>query len=319
MVSKRKQKQIDDLIGTKINRWYIDSQNFEYGSGRYKGHYLNCTCECGTQKPVRVDSIISERTSSCGCLAKELTSSRFKGKRKENAQSRHPLKHIYYSMKSRCYNPSSKDYKWYGAKGITVCKSWLDNFWNFVDDMEPDYKKGLEIERLDVEGNYTPSNCTWITRQSQLQNTTRSRILYGFGIKLTVTEWGEFLGFNGKLLDDRINHCKHEEDLEKILNNTFKDKQYTLLYKGQLCTATEIFRLEGFTDGQRNGLLTKHGNSVTALEYKNIDFEVVKPREKSYRGFEESLNLLRGKNKNTYEDHLLFKIENQIEEKFNGI
>jgi len=83
-------------------------------------------------------------------------------------------------MKERCYKPKDSRYKWYGARGITVCDRWLESFENFRDDMLSTWKPGLTLDRIDNDGNYEPSNCRWTTKSEQSFN----RRAYG-EIKLT--------------------------------------------------------------------------------------------------------------------------------------
>ena len=80
----------------------------------------------------------------------------------------HYLHGMWRGMLMRCRNPNFKDYRLYGGRGITVCKRWL-NFANFVEDMgeRPD---GYSIDRIDVNGNYEPSNCQWATSKEQRLN-----------------------------------------------------------------------------------------------------------------------------------------------------
>ncbi len=78
----------------------------------------------------------------------------------------------WQDMKNRCYNPNVKAYKHYGGRGITVCDRWLDSengFINFLNDMG-EKPKGLSIDRIDVNGNYEPSNCRWATASQQSIN-----------------------------------------------------------------------------------------------------------------------------------------------------
>lgn len=82
---------------------------------------------------------------------------------------KHPLYTTWRKMKRRCYNQSDKDYKNYGARGITVCERWRTSSRNFIDDMgmKPD---GKTLDRIDNDGNYEPSNCRWATQEQQSLN-----------------------------------------------------------------------------------------------------------------------------------------------------
>lgn len=86
----------------------------------------------------------------------------------------------WYSMKRRCYNPKSHKYKNYGARGIKICDRWLDpksGFQNFLADMGPRPGKGYSIERIDVNGDYSPDNCKWITIKEQAYNKTTTLVI----------------------------------------------------------------------------------------------------------------------------------------------
>lgn len=82
----------------------------------------------------------------------------------------HPLYNLYHQMKGRCNNESNPDYKYYGARGIAVCKSWMESFENFRKDMEPGYKKGLSLDRINNDLGYCKSNCRWVPKDIQKQN-----------------------------------------------------------------------------------------------------------------------------------------------------
>ena len=82
---------------------------------------------------------------------------------------------IFYGMKHRCYNTSNKHYKHYGGRGIKVCDEWLNDFTIFHDwAIANGYKDDLTIDRIDVNGDYEPSNCKWSTQEEQASNKRNS-------------------------------------------------------------------------------------------------------------------------------------------------
>ena len=83
----------------------------------------------------------------------------------------HPLYNVWKNMKKRCYNKNVYNYKSYGGRGIIVCDEWRNNFKAFYDwALNNDYEKGLEIDRVDNDGNYEPSNCRFVTRSENQKN-----------------------------------------------------------------------------------------------------------------------------------------------------
>lgn len=96
---------------------------------------------------------------------------------------------IFSMMKDRCYNPKSSAYPYYGGKGITICREWIDDFMNFYNwAMANGYKENLTIERINVNGNYEPDNCEWIPQKEQMRNRTNSHFVQYNGETMTLTE-----------------------------------------------------------------------------------------------------------------------------------
>ena len=115
------------------------------------------------------------------------------------------LYRIYNCMKSRCYNANTPSYRYYGARGITVCPEWLTDFANFREwAMSRGYRDDLTIERRDVNGNYTPDNCMWATYKQQANNTRVNHLVTIGGVTKNLTEWSEFYGINYRTLRDRL-------------------------------------------------------------------------------------------------------------------
>lgn len=106
----------------------------------------------------------------------------------------HPINKAWNHMKSRCYNPKSKDYKWYGARGIKVCDEWKNNFMNFYEwSMNNGWKEGYEINRIDNDGNYSPDNCKWISHKNQCRNRNSNRFVTVDGETKLMCEWAEII------------------------------------------------------------------------------------------------------------------------------
>lgn len=116
-------------------------------------------------------------------------------------------------MKERCLNPNNPNYKYYGAKDITVCKEWLDDFMNFYNwSIENGYRENLTIDRIDNDKGYSPSNCRWTTYKEQVENrkTLYSNIKYNNEIH-TLSEWSKLLNIPYSTL--RYRYSKYKEIL----------------------------------------------------------------------------------------------------------
>lgn len=106
-------------------------------------------------------------TKSCGCLGK----AKRKEKTTKHGLYKHRLYNIYTNIKYRCLNKNHRDYINYGARGITVCDDWKNDFLSFYNwALENGYKDSLEIDRINNDGNYEPNNCRWTTRTVQNRN-----------------------------------------------------------------------------------------------------------------------------------------------------
>lgn len=152
-----------DIIGDTYGQLTVVSL---FSNVNYKKTF-NCTCTCGKSTKVDMSSLRTGKTKSCGCL-------RFTRRPAlTHGDAGSSLYKVYYSMRARCLNPDSSGYYKYGAKGVTICKEWVNSYEAFKE-WAVDYKKGLSIDRINTKKGYSPSNCRWTTRSVQQTNKGKS-------------------------------------------------------------------------------------------------------------------------------------------------
>lgn len=162
-------------------------------------------CDCGGTKDALVKNVKAGITKSCGCLAAKALDQLHASNRKHGDCPRsgeHPLYSIWKGMKKRCENPDSESFCYYGARGIKVL--W-DCYQAFKRDMEPSYKPGLQIDRIDNSGNYCKSNCRWATAIQQANNKSTNRMVNFAGKTLSIADWARETGIPYSTLRDRLN------------------------------------------------------------------------------------------------------------------
>lgn len=157
------------MIGLRSGRIVIVSYSHIRKTGRNVVPFANVICDCGNKKIVRADYMKSLRIRSCGCLKAESNRAR----QKTHGDSRSSEHNTWCTMIQRCENPNSAKYSDYGGRGIKVCKRWRKSYANFLADMGR-RPPGHSIDRRNVNGNYTPSNCRWATAKEQRANQRKS-------------------------------------------------------------------------------------------------------------------------------------------------
>lgn len=126
-----------------------------------------CKCDCGNSVIATGGNLRAGRTQSCGCYNSEQSRKR----RLKHGLTGKRLNRIWKNMKTRCYNPNSNNYKYWGARGITICDEWRDSFEKFMKwALANGYQDNLTIDRINVNGNYEPQNCRWVTMTVQNNN-----------------------------------------------------------------------------------------------------------------------------------------------------
>lgn len=198
-----------EMIGKRFGNWIVlektDERDKQHGTIRYL-----CKCDCGKLQVVNGYSLrkgISKYCTSCKNSKRFSNSIRSKNIR---------LNNIYNGMVNRCYYKSNREYKNYGGRGITICKEWLENKMAFYEwSLENGYQNNLTIDRINVNGNYEPSNCRWATKIEQANNTRTNRTIEYNGEKKTLAEWARILNMSQQKLRYRLNNWNIEKAFKK--------------------------------------------------------------------------------------------------------
>lgn len=126
------------------------------------------------------------------------------GLSKSSPGKQSPLYKVWQEMRRRCQKPESRGYKDYGARGIRVYSEWENYAVFYYWAMANGYAPGLTIERKDNDGNYEPSNCTWISKELQRRNNRRVIKITYQGRTQILTDWAKELGIKVTTLYARI-------------------------------------------------------------------------------------------------------------------
>ena len=191
MEEELKKDMTPKLIGETYMKYPTERSRDKIRYGLYECQYCGQEFECATK------SIKSGHTKSCGCLAQ-------KGNNTSHGLCNHPLYYTWSHMKHRCNNSNNIKYKNYGGRGIKVCDRWLD-INNFIEDMYPSYQEDLSLDRIDVNGNYEPTNCRWATNEMQSRNTrdickNNTSGFRGVSWKKRRNNWGVQIMVDNKLI-----------------------------------------------------------------------------------------------------------------------
>lgn len=182
----------DKYIGEKYgNLTIVDFDHERRTPNGTLRRYMKCQCDCGNIKIVPLNSLKSGHTRSCGCT---------KGINQRGYKYNYPrLYPIYDNIMKRCYKPTDSGYRFYGERGIIMCDEWKSNRDSFYEwCLENGYKDGLQLDRINVNGNYEPSNCRFITAKENARNKRNNRIIYHNNKKYVFTEFCETFGIKNR-------------------------------------------------------------------------------------------------------------------------
>lgn len=206
-----------DLTGKQFGRLTVVGYA---GKNKHGDSDWKCKCDCGNYVVVVSGNLRSGHTRSCGCLRSDTITEHDK-KRAIHGMSRTKIYITWNNMKSRCMNPQNISYSNYGGRGITVCERWL-SFENFIADMGPTYKQGLQLDRIDNNKGYSPDNCRWVTHKEN-QNNKRNNRRFRFYDNKTLAELSEESGISCETIEGRIKMGWPDERLLEPVRTLYKN------------------------------------------------------------------------------------------------
>lgn len=242
-------KQAEDLTGKRFG-YYTVLEKCERKPNKHP--YWLCRCDCGTIKKVEHYNLIKGKIISCGCFQKQNMSTR----RSKHNMTNTKLHHIWCGMRARCNNSNNHAYKNYGGRGIKVCDEWQNDFLAFynwaIKNGYNEKNKGLEcsIDRINVDGNYEPSNCMFKNAKGQANNRRTNISIEYKNEKHTLMEWCEILGLDYPTILYRYrlfikggtNNIKTLDDVFNEINYK-KEEQIKITYDNKTLTISEWSKL----------------------------------------------------------------------------
>lgn len=182
-----------DMTHHKFNGCEVLERN---GSDKHSRAMWKVLCHCGRTFTTLGNSIRYNRVASCGCTRLEKTKSMGESN-KTHGDTLTRLYNTWKDMKARCQNGNHKSYKYYGDRGIGICDEWISSYQKFKEwALDNGYEESLTLDRIDVNGNYTPGNCRWATMKKQGRNRRNNKMMIYEDNILTQSEISEKTGLS---------------------------------------------------------------------------------------------------------------------------
>lgn len=190
--SRGRRNNASDLTDLEVGRLKV----IRFAGVKGRRRLWLCRCKCGREKAIVASSLRCGKTLSCGCLRIEkVTTHRLSYSAEYSA---------WKGIRRRCLNPKFRMYRWYGARGITICDRWRDSFENFIADVGHRPSSKHSIERIDNDGNYEPGNVKWATKKEQSRNRRDNQYITFQGRRMVLMDWAKEIGLSFDVLQYRV-------------------------------------------------------------------------------------------------------------------
>ena len=193
-----------DMTGKKYGMLTVIERT---GTANDKQALWKCKCDCGNFHTSKGRDLRNGKVKSCGCMSHKWTNRR----KTIHGKSDTRLYSVWLSMKNRCYRENIKGYENYGGRGIRVCDEWLQfkpfMEWAYANGYDENAPRGqCTLDRIDVNGNYEPSNCRWVSVSVQANNRRNNRLIEFDGQIRTSKQWSEITGISRANIENRIDN-----------------------------------------------------------------------------------------------------------------
>lgn len=225
---RKQQERCLSLIGHKYGRLTVlDIAEPKIRPNGQRVPMLLCRCDCGKDVEVCSYELTGHKTISCGCYRSEANHAA------THRQTGTRLHRLWINMRQRCRDSHTKSYNNYGGRGIKVCGEW-DSFERFKEWAESEgwdeRKSGKEqsLDRIDVNGNYCPENCRFVSMKKQENNRRNTPMITYHGETLPIGEMASKYGLKRETLYDRIIMWGWtvEDAIEKPIDISKRRKNY---------------------------------------------------------------------------------------------
>lgn len=218
-----------DLVGQRFGRLVVVE---ETEKRCVRQIIWKCKCDCGNETFVQTGHLTSGHTKSCGCVARELSKEKARKMQpkawKSNTThggSKDRLYAVWRGILTRCEDKNCEAYKWYGGIGIKLCSEWHNyssfRAWAISNGYDASAKRmECTIDRIDVNGDYSPENCRWVDISTQCNNRRSNRNFAYGGVVRNIKEWSDVSGIPYGTLRSRL--LKYGWTIDNALNTPLR-------------------------------------------------------------------------------------------------